>query len=70
MRRENKEVGIYGCVLGAKRTTCLSRIRVRDKEMAVLGHDGSKVATLLPERIRPAHLLSFGSQCRKDFPPV
>lgn len=54
MRREKKEVGICGCVLGAKGTACLSRIRVCDKEMAGLVHSGSKVATLLPERIRPA----------------
>lgn len=54
MRREKKEVGICGCVLGAKRAICLSRIKVCDKEMTVLVHGGSKVATLLPERIRPA----------------
>lgn len=49
-----KEVGIHGYVLGAKRATCLARIRFCDKEMATLVRGGSKVAKLLLETVRPS----------------
>lgn len=59
--------------IGSQRATCLSRIRVCDKEMAVLVHGGSQVATLLQERIRPAqppvhHLLLIWKSVQERLP--
>lgn len=68
-----KEAGVPGYVLGAKCATCLSRIRYREKKMAVLIHGGSKAAMRpLQSHIFPASLStvftqsSFGSQSWTD----
>lgn len=48
VRMSEKEAGVPGYVLGAKCATCLSRIRYREKKMAVLIHGGSKAAMRSP----------------------